>query len=143
MSESYVKTLLEEVEVAEGSLFPPRHAAEEKEKVLGEATPYMQKLWSLAKLCERDAAQMRLDHKFSAEDHGEDQCRIEATKYAMLTNKQEILELLFWSCVRTEFNAWGGMQLGLRKGWKIVDTLEARQNAVQKFLEILRGESEE
>jgi hypothetical protein len=117
--EKFIADLMNEIVEIEGDLFPPKGKVRENEKVVGEATEYMKKLWALGQVTMRELDNYKLDHKYNCPDE-DAECGDFQAKCQRLNAKKELLVDLFYSSARENCGAWAESSVGLREGWKIV-----------------------
>jgi hypothetical protein len=129
-SKNWLQRLLEEIESFDPEMFPPTNEAEEGERVLGICPEFMKKIFCLARLCEREAKQTKLDAEFSSESEGM------RAHYEEMHDKYKFLMALFWMVGQTHFHSWGLQEtLGVRKGWEFV----VSKDKPPDITKILRG----
>uniref|UniRef100_A0A6M3KK32 Uncharacterized protein n=1 Tax=viral metagenome TaxID=1070528 RepID=A0A6M3KK32_9ZZZZ len=94
----------------------PNYLVEKDDHVVGTASDMVQKLFTLGKMMQKDAAQMELDAKFCS--NLEEQVGLLA-KYNELQAKAAVLKELFWIGVRDEFALWN-KSVGIRIDYTVV-----------------------
>ena len=115
---AFLKTLLEEIESMDPECFPPPREIRKEDKPLGDCPVYLQKIWALARMCERESEQAKLECKFSS-DHDHPGLHVRIVE---MGSKEELLMEMFWACVNDHFKQWGELGgLAIRKGWKVVN----------------------
>lgn len=136
MDEIFVE-LIREVARTDGEAFAPREDVHEGETVVGEATPFMRKLYSLSEFFEREARQAALDHRYSSRE--ESPCSEMEIIGTTLQAKGEALMAIFWLCARGESKQWAN-HIGVRKDWKLVTYEEnPRETMLKKLFAGLGG----
>lgn len=138
----FVVSLLNEVDGFDPQLFQPHRKVEEGDKEVGTCSLYMQKMFSLLRYYQREADQAKLDHQYSDHGHDDDVVCTEAfIKYAKAREKYDVLNEIFWACCKQQFNLWGSGSIGVRAGWKVVESKrdDGDGGHLMKLLSMLRG----
>jgi hypothetical protein len=119
-STEFLANLLTAVDDFDGNLFPPPwEYSAENDTIVGNCPEVLKKFMSYGRFCEREEKSLRLESQFSVQDD-------EATDRAVFDwhCKREACFFMFWSnlrqCFLAELHARPGMQLGIRKDWKVV-----------------------
>lgn len=117
---SWLEVVRQDLEqIGEGDLIGPQAEAEEDEEVLGEASPYLRRLWTLATMMQKKAALAEVEMMFCSVPTP---TRIEELRAQVweLTGKAQVLKRFFWIEVNDEFNTWNRLTLGIRRNWVVV-----------------------
>lgn len=110
-----VRQDLEQIE--ESDLIEPPMEAEEDEEVLGEASPYLRRLWTLAAMMQKKAKLAELEIIYNSSHASQKELRAQASE---LAHKAEILRNVFWSETKDELNSWDRPAIGIRRDWVVV-----------------------
>lgn len=111
-------TVLDEIDGMDASLFAPPHELEPGDQIVGDCTPYMQKVWALTRLTGRDMEQLVLEQKYHSASEG---CALHNARIDELRHKHDLLLALFWALSNEHCKTWGDTRCnGVRKDWKLV-----------------------
>lgn len=126
--------LMEEIDMMDPEMFPPRQEVNSKEEsVVGYCPISLRKLFAYYKMMERDIAQANLDMKYSGAQ-GDELMDMYAQMMTMNFKKAFIAQM-FWGCVQDTVSGWDPtMQVGLRKGWVVVQNPTPPANPLLQFL---------
>jgi hypothetical protein len=113
---SFLRGMFMELENWDAEMFAPPWKPELGEVVLGIASSYACKLFSISRHFGREAERQEVELRYTP--HGEPY----DAAYAHLDElraKERICLGIFFACCADQFNAWG-KPLGIRRGWHVV-----------------------
>jgi hypothetical protein len=110
-----LKVDLENMDPA-GLMGPDTDLNEEKERVVGEADPDIQKLFFLIASLERAKMKIVADAMFMGNGPKKEEL---VEKVSMLDEKATLFRAIMWASIRETHSLWGKPVVGIRTGWKI------------------------
>jgi len=88
-----------------------------RDHAVGVASEELQRLYTLARNLKEASEYAKLQARFGKDNSTKE----EATEKAYeLSKKAEIIQEIFWICLRDEFELWGKSSVGIRKGFVVV-----------------------
>jgi hypothetical protein len=133
-SQDTLKALLEEIDNADPEMLPPPAKKEPGDKHLGFLTDdYIKKVFSLNHFYRREAQRMQIDIEATGEDPKA------SPDYNQFKQRQEVLLEMFWFLMRSTMNIWG-TDIGIRKGWEVVQCNSDDDKLPKALLKKLLGE---
>lgn len=135
-AESTLKALLDEISNADPEMLPPPSKKESGDKHLGFVTDeYTKKVFSLSHFYRREAQRLQVDIEATGENP---KLNPDFNQYKQ---RQDTLLEIFWLVLRASVNIWG-VDIGIRKGWEIVQCNSDDDNKLPKALlrKLLGGE---
>lgn len=85
----------------------------EKDHVVGDMSDSLKKLWTLWKQTAYRADELKLQLRYGEQNTSVGQAR-------ELESKAQVIRDIFWIAVNDEFELWGKLRVGVRKGFKVV-----------------------
>ncbi len=117
---SWLEVIRQDLEqIGEIDLIEPPAEAEEDEEVLGEASLYLRRLWTLTAMMQKKVALAEVEMAFCSVPTP---TRIEELRAQVweFTGKAQALKRFFWIEVNDEFNSWDRPAIAIRKDWIVV-----------------------
>ena len=130
----FITDLLAEVDGFDEQAFLPPYEIEKGDKKLGEISLWLRKMYALMRFYARECKRQQVEIEFdptAKKDHSG------CIAYSRMKYKHDVLNEMFWACLRDEMNAWHEASVGVRTGWIAVESKEEPQKA--KFKEFLGG----
>jgi hypothetical protein len=128
-----LKALLDEISNADPEMLPPPSKKESGDKHLGFVTDeYIKKVFSLNHFYRREAMRLQVDIQATGEDPKT------SPEYNQFKQRQDTLLEMFWFLLRSAMNAWGN-DIGIRKGWEVVQCHSSDDNDKMSLLKKLLG----
>lgn len=139
----FLPALLEELnQISLADCPEPESEVEEGDKVIGEATDEMKRIFGLAQKYDQDMDQIMEKSKpefekliKNSKKGGESVLElIKETRKKLhpLAHKREFLMKLFWASIAETYGLWGNSK-GIRKGWKVVNEGEHDDEGMAGF----------
>lgn len=138
-AQEILKTMLDEVEGMDATMFVPHNKLAKGEKVLGEVhDPLLQKMYSLSQMYRRDEHMTKTEMQFINNDDERAEMHRKA-HYA--EERADVLIALFWYLTQAQFKTFTA-SIGLREGWTLVKCRKDDGNPIVEILRNLNGGDE-
>lgn len=124
----FVKLIEEELRMVV-KYVEPTNEVEEKDKVVGEANEYIKKIFTSLNFFHDKYAEICQTLK----EHPENIKQVN-----FLIKSIELLRILLWTEINMTYELWDRPNIGIRKGWKIIEYTE-EINPIDKFLKKMFG----
>ncbi|MFY9493390.1 MAG: hypothetical protein WAP55_02865 [Minisyncoccia bacterium] len=117
---SWLEVIRQDLEqIGESDLIEPPAEAEEGEEILGEASLYLRRLWTLIAMMQKKAALAEVEMAFCSVPTPTRTEELRAQVWE-LTSKAQALKRFFWTEANDEFSSWDRPAIGIRKDWMVV-----------------------
>ncbi len=129
-----MKALLDEITNADPEMLPPPARKESGDKFLGIVTDdYIKKVFSLSSFYRREGQRLQVDLEAAGEDPKQN------AEFNMHKQRHETLQEIFWLLLRCHVTVWG-VDIGIRKGWEVVQYHSDDDKLPKALLKKLLGE---
>jgi hypothetical protein len=132
----FLTDLLGEVDRFDETLFPPHDKLEEGDTKIGELSPWLKKVFALARFCHKQAKLLGVERDYhSAEDaNGDDE--VSELKY-----KSDLLMEILWAATRSEKNLWSAQIVSVKENWMVTrsQSQEGEDDFKRFILRMMRG----
>lgn len=116
---TFVRELLDEIESMDPEIFHPPGEVEKGEIVIGECSLYVRKLHAVCTYYAREFERLNVEVKYTVGPEDREKLTILLQIYKA---KNGIAHNLAYSSIREELKVWELDSVGIRRGWKVVDT---------------------
>jgi hypothetical protein len=120
--DEFLKRFIDEIEVTDPSMMSVPHKDEKGDKFLisiGDDI-FLKKVFILSLAYKREAEQIGVQLNYEPDNKEKE------TEGSRLNERASLLRDLFWLLARDKYNLWNQTSLGIRTGWKIVESHDKR-----------------